>query len=248
MFLAAAGYALAAGPGDPVTVIKKKDAELQKLLHEKNPSGQPDAKKTEKIKVLINGIFDFEELGKRALGPDTWKATPPDQQTRFVKAFKGMVEAASVKKLEAYESDSSLYDPPEASEEKASVTTHMWNKGQESIVTYKLLVKDGSWKAWDLIIDDLSTAHNYGEQFHKILQTSDMNALIAKLEKKGGEVSDSKSAGAAKGKSDKSASGSKSTDSKKTSAKAAGKPAKAAVAAPGAASAAAPAAVPAANP
>ena len=123
---------------------------------------------TDRIKVLINGIFDFEELGKKALGPDLWKGMSPDQQKRFVKSFREMVENSSVKKLEAYQSDSTAYDPPELREAKATVTSHVFSKGQESIVVYKLFLKEGEWKAWDLIIDDLSTAGNYGDQFRKI--------------------------------------------------------------------------------
>lgn len=163
--------------GDPVAVIRKKDAELQKLLREKPAQ-------TERIKVLINGIFDFEELGKKALGPDLWKGMTPDQQKRFVKSFREMVENSSVKKLEAYQSDSSTYEAPDIREGKATVTSHVWNKGTESIVEYKLIVKNGEWKAWDLVIDDLSTAGNYGDQFRKILQTSNMDGLISRLEKK----------------------------------------------------------------
>ncbi|GEM_PF-273845 len=181
--------AASAAPGDPVAIIKKKDAELQKMLRDKD-----SAKKTDRLKVLINGIFDFEELGKRALGPELWKTMTPAQQNRFVKAFKGMVENASVKKLEVYKSDSTTYDPPEITGGKANVTSHVFTNGTESIVTYKLQVEDATWKAWDLIIDDLSTARNYGEQFRKILQTSNMDGLIAKLEKKSSEVSDGKSA------------------------------------------------------
>ncbi len=168
-----------AAASDPVAIIKKKDGELQKMLRDKE-----SVKKTDKIKVLINGIFDFEEMGKRALGPDVWKTMTSNQQSRFVKAFKGMIENASVKKLEAYKNDSTKYDPAEITDNKANVTSHVFAEGKESIVTYKLLSTDTAWKAWDLIIDDLSTARNYGEQFKKILQTSDMNALIAKLEKK----------------------------------------------------------------
>ena len=192
--------AVSAAPGDPVAVIKKKDAELQKMLRDKAAS-----KKTDRIKFLINDIFDFEELGRRALGNETWKASTPDQQKRFVKAFREMVENASVKKLEVYQSDSSTYDPPEISAGKASVTAHVYSKGTESIVTYKLLAKDTTWKAWDLVIDDLSTARNYGEQFRKILQTSNMDGLIAKLEKKGSGASDGKPADSIKSKSEKAA-------------------------------------------
>lgn len=172
---------------DPVVTIRKKDAELQKMLREKVQD-----KKTDKLKVLINGIFDFEELGKHALGPEIWKTMTPIQQSRFVKSFKNMVENASVKKLEVYKSDSTNYEAPEVSEGKATVTSHVFNNGVESVVTYKLQSNSEGWKAWDLIIDDLSTARNYGEQFRKILQTSNMDGLIAKLEKKSGESAGTK--------------------------------------------------------
>jgi phospholipid transport system substrate-binding protein len=164
---------------DPVSVIRKKDEELQKLLRDKNV-GQ----KTGQIKVLINGIFDFEELGRKALGKKTWPTMNPEQQAKFVTAFKNMVENSSVKKLEVYQSDSTRYDAPEIDGDKANVTAHVFSKGQESVVTYKLQLKNKEWKAWDLVIDDLSTAGNYGDQFRKILQTSTINDLIAKLEKK----------------------------------------------------------------
>jgi phospholipid transport system substrate-binding protein len=215
--LALAAAPAFSAPGDPVAIIKKKDVELQKMLRDKNAS-----KQTDKLKVLINGIFDFEELGKRALGPETWKSMTPDQQSRFVKAFKEMVENASVKKLEAYQSDSSKYEAPEIEDGKASVTAHVWSKGSESVVTYKLLVKDDSWKAWDLVIDDLSTARNYGEQFHKILQTSNVDGLIAKLEKKGVSAPEAKTADSVKPKTDAqpSKSGAKKAPAKASSAQA----------------------------
>lgn len=178
--IAAVIMATAAWSGeDPVAVIRNKDQELQKLLRDKN-AGQ----KTGQIKTLINGIFDFEELGRRALGNKIWPTLTPAQQPRFVAAFKAMVENSSVKKLEVYQSDSTRYDAPEVDGDKATVTAHVFNKGQESIVAYKLLNKNGTWKAWDLVIDDLSTAGNYGDQFRKILQTSKVDELIAKLEKK----------------------------------------------------------------
>jgi phospholipid transport system substrate-binding protein len=160
------------------------------------------SKKTDRIKVLINGIFDFEELGRRALGA-RWAKMPPAQQARFVKAFREMVENSSVKKLEVYASDSTRYDAAETENGKAAVTAHVFSKGTESIVVYKLLLKDGTWKAWDLVIDDLSTAGNYGEQFKKILEKNTMDGLIAKLEKKAKGDAAPKSADNVKSKSEK---------------------------------------------
>ena len=42
--------------------------------------------------------------------------------------------------------------------------------------------------AWDLVIDDLSTARNYKEQFGKILETKSIQDLIEILRKKADAV------------------------------------------------------------
>ncbi len=164
---------------DPVALIRAKDTELQKMLREKKTEGH-----REKLKQLINGIFDFAELGKRALGRQVWDEASETQRTEFVQAFQAMVENSSLKKLDAYRSDSTRYDPAEGDEDRMEVTAHVWNKGTESIVVYKLRATDGSWKAWDLVIDDLSTARNYNEQFRKILEKHGLDELIARLKKK----------------------------------------------------------------
>jgi len=205
----AATDSMAVKAPDPVAVIRAKDVELQKLLRDTTAA----KKKTDRLKILISGIFDFEELGRKALGQTTWGKTPPPQQIRFVKAFKEMVENSSVKKLEAYVSDSTRYDAAEKNGAKASVTAHVFSKGAESIVTYKLQYKSDAWKAWDLVIDDLSTAGNYGEQFKKILQKSDMEGLIAKLEAKTKGGAAPKTADNVKAKSEKT---SKDAAAKKT--------------------------------
>ena len=195
VFLGAA-LASAAVP-NPVEVIRAKDVELQKLLREKGPP-----QKLDRIKTLINGIFDFEELGRRALGA-TWGKMSTTQQGRFAKAFKTWVENSSVKKLDAYVSDSTRYDAPESKDDKATVTAHVYSKGTESVVVYKLTFNQGAWKAWDLVIDDLSTAGNYGDQFREILKKNTMDALIAKLEAKAKSGAPTKSADNVKSKSEK---------------------------------------------
>jgi phospholipid transport system substrate-binding protein len=170
---------------DPVSLIRTKDVELQKLLREKKTDGH-----RARLKELINGIFDFAELGKRSLGRKVWDEATEKQREDFVKSFKAMVENSSLKKLDAYRSDSTRYDAAEGDEDKTEVVAHVWNKGTESLVVYKLRADGGSWKAWDLVIDDLSTARNYNEQFRKILEKHGIDELIARLEKKAAEDAD----------------------------------------------------------
>lgn len=176
-----------AAPADPVARIREQDTELQKLLRDKSVSQQ-----TARVKSLINGIFDFEELGRRALGTASWNKMTPAQKTRFVKAFKSMVENSSVKRLEAYSSDSTRYAPAVINGERATVKATVHSKGAKSLIEYKLFLKDGEWRAWDLVIDDLSTAGNYGDQFRKILQKNTIDNLIERLEKRAKQDADAK--------------------------------------------------------
>ncbi len=169
---------------DPAQLLKANDAKLQSLLKEQKKSPTPE--RTEEIKTLINGIFDFQEMGRRALPRNVWNENETLQE-RFVAAFKAMVENASVKKLEAYESDSTKFQSPEIDEDKARVYATVWAGPQKSELEYKLHQVDGQWKAWDLVMNELSTRQNYSEQFKILLKKKSFLELIEFLESKSGD-------------------------------------------------------------
>jgi phospholipid transport system substrate-binding protein len=166
---------------DPVETLKANNAKLQSLLKLQKKESTPERK--EEIKVLINSIFDFKEMGRKALPKKVWKENV-ELQERFTSAFKGMVENASVKKIEAYESDSTKFEPAKIKKKKAKVKATVWAGSNESETTYKFHLVDGEWKAWDLIIDELSTKQNYAEQFKILLKKKTFLELVEFLESK----------------------------------------------------------------
>ncbi|WP_295684449.1 phospholipid-binding protein MlaC [uncultured Fibrobacter sp.] len=183
MLACAAVVAFAAD--DPVTVIKKKDAELQTLLKKSNRS----AKETERVKSLLNDSFDFALLAKKSLSTKDWDAQDEASRNKFVSEFQRMVRNSSAKRLELYRADSTIYEPAKMKgTNEARVTAHLWNKGKESVLEYKMSLVDGTWKAWDLVIDDLSTARNYKDQFSQILKTKSFAELIDIISKKADEA------------------------------------------------------------
>lgn len=174
-----------AEPTTPLEDIKKNDAELQALIKANKAEASPE--NIERMKFLINSIFDFSEMGRRALGSSTWKEQDSLKQQEFVAAFKAMVENASVKKLEVYESERTEYDEADFSGKKAKLTAHVFSKGEETILVYKMKKTDDSWKAWDLVINDLSTMRNYREQFKSILKDKSFDELVKILQDKASE-------------------------------------------------------------
>ena len=170
---------------DPVAAIKKKDGELQALLKKSNHT----AKEKERVKDLLSESFDFEMLAKKSLSTKDWDAQDAAAQEKFVTEFKRMVRNSSAKRLELYRADSTIYEPAKMKKEgEARVVAHLWNKGKEAVLEYKMSQVNGKWMAWDLVIDDLSTARNYKDQFSQILKTKSFADLIEIISKKADEA------------------------------------------------------------
>lgn len=170
---------------DPVAAIKKKDGELQALLKKSNHT----SKEKERVKDLLSESFDFEMLAKKSLSAKDWDAQDAAAQEKFVTEFKRMVRNSSAKRLELYRADSTTYEPAKMKKEgEARVVAHLWNKGKEAVLEYKMSQVNGKWMAWDLVIDDLSTARNYKDQFSQILKTKSFADLIDIISKKADEA------------------------------------------------------------
>lgn len=170
---------------DPVAAIKKKDGELQALLKKSNHT----AKEKERVKDLLSDSFDFEMLAKKSLSAKDWGAQDAASQEKFVSEFKRMVRNSSAKRLELYRADSTIYEPAKMKKDnEARVVAHLWNKGKEAVLEYKMTQLNGKWMAWDLVIDDLSTARNYKDQFSQILKTKSFAELIDIISKKADEA------------------------------------------------------------
>jgi phospholipid transport system substrate-binding protein len=45
------------------------------------------------------------------------------------------------------------------------------NKGQEFSVNYRLHNRNGDWKVYDVVIEDISLVNNYRSQFNRVLAT-----------------------------------------------------------------------------
>ena len=176
---------LAFAADDPVAAIKKKDTELQALLKK----ASRNAKEMERVKSLLNDSFDVELLAKKSLSAKDWSAQDEASQQKFVAEFQRMVRNSSAKRLELYRADSTVYEPAKMKgSDEARVVAHLWNKGKESVLEYKMSLVNGNWKAWDLVIDDLSTARNYKDQFSQILKNKSFAELIDVISKKADEA------------------------------------------------------------
>lgn len=168
-------------------LIMNKDKELQTAL--KAYRTDPVIKNKEYVKLVINGIFDFHLMGQKVLPKTVWDGADMAKRKNFVNEFRRMIEQSSIKQLEVYQSDSAVYDPPTVDTSKATQTVHVWFKGRKATLQYKMTKIGNQWKAYDLIIDDLSTIRAYKEQFTEFLKSKSLVELTDLLKKKANSAS-----------------------------------------------------------
>ena len=127
--------------------------------------------------------FDFEEMAKRSLAKE-WKKRTPDEREQFVVIFGQLIENSYVTKIESY-TDEEIFISREKKKKNKSLVETVIRKNQTEIpVSYKLLVKDGRWKIYDVVIEGVSLVRNYRSQFKDFLGKESFPDLVKRLEDK----------------------------------------------------------------
>ena len=70
------------------------------------------------------------------------------------------------------------------SESQAEVQTRIVTSSKEIPLYYRLILKGGVWKVYDVVVENVSLALNYRTQFNDILAKNNIEYLLETLRKK----------------------------------------------------------------
>jgi phospholipid transport system substrate-binding protein len=163
----------------PAEMVRSRNQQVQRIL-QAHPGDTVKGPDRERLKDVINGLIDFNELSKRALGRN-WDARTDAQRAEFVNVFRDLVRASSVRKLGMHRADSVTYRPAQVNGTQATVTTIAWKDRKSAEIVYQMLQVGGEWKAWDVIVDGSSTMRTYRDSFTKEINSSSYDAMFARL-------------------------------------------------------------------
>jgi phospholipid transport system substrate-binding protein len=180
--ICAAGQAAAGPVSDQL-----KDAidRVVKVLEDPALKG-PDRKAERQAAVtkIAQEIFDFPEVGRRALARH-WQPLTDKQREEFTALFADLLERSYVSKIELYSGEKITYANERIDGDIATVATRIATKsGAEVPIDYRMLKKGTRWLVYDVNIEGVSLVSNYRTQFNKIIQTSSFDELILKLKSK----------------------------------------------------------------
>ena len=132
------------------------------------------------LEEVIASHFDYTEMSKRALAAH-WVPLATGERAEFVELFKSFLSDRYAEKIESYSGEQIFYLSERIEGNYAEVRTELRSSKVEIPMDYRLHVKDGTWHAYDLVVDGVSLVKNYRSQFEKIIRTSSYQELVHRL-------------------------------------------------------------------
>jgi phospholipid transport system substrate-binding protein len=140
--------------------------------------------KKEKLEAIYEQMFDEVELSKRTLARN-WNKLNPVQQQEFIQLFRQILEKAYIDKILAYTNEKIVFSKESMlSDNQAEVQTKVITASREIPIFYRVILKDGTWKVYDVVVENVSLVQNYRSQFNSILAKNTPDQLLEILRKK----------------------------------------------------------------
>jgi phospholipid transport system substrate-binding protein len=128
--------------------------------------------------------FDTPYAAQLVLGQH-WRTATAEQRKRFVEAFYESLLYTYGDAMVDFTADRLRVLPVkvEPSDQRATVRTEIKrSNGTKVGVNYSLRKVNGEWKAWDVVIDNISYVKSYREDYGAEVQQKGLDSVISRLE------------------------------------------------------------------
>jgi phospholipid transport system substrate-binding protein len=174
----------------PENVIMETSTEILQAIEKDRDAlaADPDALQKVVDDILLPR-FDREYSGRLVMGKSYRDATP-EQRERFIMGlYQKLVRTYSSAILE-YDSDSLRIKGTKGDLADGKVIVESEVKLEDGTtvpVGYRMRESDGTWKAYDVIIEGISYVANYRKQYDSEFRAKGIEGVITELEAGGGE-------------------------------------------------------------
>ncbi|MDP2644625.1 MAG: ABC transporter substrate-binding protein [Desulfobacterales bacterium] len=170
----------------PIEVITRLVDHVIRILNDpqyKDPSQRIPQR--DQIWQITRDMFDFVETAKRTLARN-WLLFSPTERKEFSDSFAELLAHTYISKVQGeYHNEKVVYLNQEMIRtNQAVVKTKVIREKIETPVDYSLILKQGSWKVYDINIEGVSLVKNYRDQFNSILIKEKPSQLIDRVKRK----------------------------------------------------------------
>ena len=180
--------AMAATTSSPRDVVQAAVTRVVAVLQNDFEASPLDRPRTEmrraEIRRIAAELFDFDEMARRTLTRH-WNSRTPEEQAEFVRLFTDLLERSYVARIEPFSGERILYPAESVDGRYATVRSKIVTRRPAEIaVDYRLLLRDGRWRAYDVLVDGVSFVATFRSAFGRIIQQSSYAGLVDKLRRR----------------------------------------------------------------
>lgn len=136
------------------------------------------------VEEIVVPQFDFQRITQSALGLQ-WRGASPEQRRLLVAEFQQLLVRTYAKALLNYADRRIHYLPlrPGGGADEVLVRTQVSEGGGGSPIPidYRLYLRDGTWRVYDVVIDGVSLVSNYRTSFASEVSRQGIDGLIRAL-------------------------------------------------------------------
>ena len=177
----------AAAQGGARAYLESRHEEVNSILRQATPNDAARARRTERLRTLLNGLLDYQELSRRALGAH-WDAQSEEERQRFVDLLRQLVERNYEGNLERIVDFEVTYERESRSGELTVVHTSARSRAQRRAppvaIDYTMRQRDGAWRVVDVSTDGVSMVDNYRSQFNRIITRDGWGELVSRMQRR----------------------------------------------------------------
>lgn len=186
MFLS--GGILAYGLETPTEAVKEMVDDVIGIL--KNDEWKGPARTQERrslLEVAVGRRLDYEEMAKRTLAFH-WRERTPSERKDFVNLFHVFLSKTYAKRIERYSHEEVQYGKVRLKDSYSEVQTTIASPKTEIDLHYRLMLKNGRWWIYDIVVNGVGLVKNYRDQFDRIIRSSSYGELVSKLRDRTEEI------------------------------------------------------------
>ena len=168
----------------PLDTIKARVNQVLGVL--KDPALKSESAKElkkEKLRPIFDSTFDYVELSRSTLSRN-WDKLNPDQQKEFMKLYRALLEKVYMDTIVSYTDQQIVFGRERAlAQNRVEVESKLIWGSNETPINFRLVLKDGAWWVYDVVIENISLVSNYRSQFNRILTKESPEAMLEALRK-----------------------------------------------------------------
>jgi phospholipid transport system substrate-binding protein len=178
--------AFAAPISSPREVVQSAVARVLAVVRDTAAAGEPERGERRRAEFVRIGrdLFDFDDMARRTLSRH-WTARSARERREFVALFEDLLERSYVGRIEVYVGETITYPSEVMDGGYAVVKSRVWLRpNAELALDYRLHLRDGRWRVYDVVVEGVSFVANYRNEFDRIIQSSSYASLVDRLRRK----------------------------------------------------------------